>query len=462
MICYQTNLSMSNIPTDQISQWLKKLERESWQLELLVSAFSIFLLIQANFAIDDFLTWFKYQFNVNSAMLAMLFVFIGLLSLSIKALIVCLIAHLMLRGFWIGTIGLRSVQSTIDFSRLNYSSFFTKKLKDGVISLDQLVVKLDEICSVVFSFSFLIISMLMSLGLFLSLISINAIFWSGLGEATGSSFNTIILIGSSIASITLLLFGLIYMIDYFTLGFMKKFQWFSRIYYPIYAFFGIVTLSVLSRSIYYYMISKFSKKKIRWVFIIFGTILSFFVLIDFDQKHYYPQIDNDQLMANNYYDNQRPEDDYIEKASISSHLIKGSYLQLFIRYNPKDNQAISHQCEGFTPLKEDGFNWALTAKVKDGGIHVIGREYEKEDFAKLLTCLSSIYQIQINDSVYHNPTFYFYTHPDKNQKGLIATISSENFLVGENVLRLKKIGTDTKVNSFENFAFIPFWYEGEQ
>ena len=35
----------------QISEWLDKLQRESWNLELLISGFSIFLLIQARGAI---------------------------------------------------------------------------------------------------------------------------------------------------------------------------------------------------------------------------------------------------------------------------------------------------------------------------------------------------------------------------------------------------------------------------
>lgn len=152
-----------NKTKEQIEDWLSKLERESWQLELLVSAFTIFLLIGALSAYDDFLIDIKYQYNPNAGVLVIVYIFLILLKNSLLALIICLVVHLTLRGFWIGAIGLRSVQTSIDFSKLNYSDFFTEKLRKKVISLDQLVIKLDVVSSVIFAFSFLAISILLAL-----------------------------------------------------------------------------------------------------------------------------------------------------------------------------------------------------------------------------------------------------------------------------------------------------------
>ena len=115
---------MSDIPEDQIEGWLKKLERESWQLELLVSAFTIFLLIGANSQFGEFLVDLQYQYNL-AGVISIAYIFLILIQKSIMALTICLVVHLMLRGFWIGAIGLRSVQSTIDFNKLNYNEFFT-------------------------------------------------------------------------------------------------------------------------------------------------------------------------------------------------------------------------------------------------------------------------------------------------------------------------------------------------
>ena len=51
---------------DQVTKWLKKLERESWQLELLVSAFTIFLLIGAGETFGNYLTELQYEYSFES------------------------------------------------------------------------------------------------------------------------------------------------------------------------------------------------------------------------------------------------------------------------------------------------------------------------------------------------------------------------------------------------------------
>lgn len=251
----------------QIDDWLKKLERESWQLELLVSAFTIFLLIGATVQYDEFLTDLQFRYNFNETGLVIGFIFLILLKQALFALTICLVAHLMLRGFWIGTIGLRSVQSSVDFDGLKYSELFTRKLKKKVISLDQLVIRLDEICSVIFSFAFLIIFTLVAFGLYVGFLGALGFLISSLSDMTPDGWDKWIAICGGILFMLALISGLIYLIDFFTLGFFKKFKWVSKIYYPIYFFFSYVTLAILSRSIYYYMISKFSKNRIRIVFI---------------------------------------------------------------------------------------------------------------------------------------------------------------------------------------------------
>ena len=78
---------MSSKESDsQITQWLKKLEQESWQLELLVSAFTIFLLIGAISSFSSFLDSIYYEYDLSDNLLSLFYVFMALLSLSIKVL----------------------------------------------------------------------------------------------------------------------------------------------------------------------------------------------------------------------------------------------------------------------------------------------------------------------------------------------------------------------------------------
>lgn len=451
---------MSDIPEDQVEGWLKKLERESWQLELLVSAFTIFLLIGANTEFKIFLKDLLYQYNFNNSAISIIYVFLVLIQRSIMALTISLIIHLTLRGFWIGTIGLRSVQSTIDFAKLNYSSFFTQKLKKRVVSLDKLVIRLDEICSVIFAFSFLVISILIAFGMYLIVLGITGVGLSAVIKVLSGIWVKIMVIFAVIIFIILIISGIIYMIDYFTLGFFKKIKWFSKIYYPFYRFYNVITLSGLSRSIYYYLISKFSKKRIRIVYSLVGLIILSSFLFSFDQYQFFPEDDkNAYFVSNNVYDDKRPAGENINTISIPSNFIDKPHFQIFIRYNPEDNELLRNNCPDFEPIKDDGLNWKLRIERNGGNFIITGQDYSSEDFEKLLDCQKSIYQISINDSVYTSPSYHFYIHPAKQQKGVLATIPTDNFVTGENKLDVKKVKIDsTGTEQVTPFVSVPFWY----
>ena len=139
----------------QISKWLKKLERESWQLELLVSGFTIFLLIGAYDELVEFTRDFRFNNEGGSGFYLAAIMMLYTITKCTMVLTFNLIMHLILRGFWIGAIGLRSVGPSIDYQRLKYHEFYIDKLKRKMSSMDHLIVGLDRLCSVIFSFSFL-------------------------------------------------------------------------------------------------------------------------------------------------------------------------------------------------------------------------------------------------------------------------------------------------------------------
>ncbi len=442
-------------PKEQIQDWLKKLEQESWQLELLVSAFTIFLLFQAISSFSGFLEEMQYQYNLNNSLISFIFIFMGLVSLSVKALAVFMILHLLLRGFWIGAIGLRSVQSEISFERLNYSRFFAEKIKKKVISLDNLVIMLDEICSLIFSTAFLFISMILSFGLYLILLGV-------LGFGLGSlvvieGMFTVVLVIITVIMFLVVITGIIYFLDYFTLGFFKKFQWLSKIYYPIYRFYGAVTFAAISRSIYYYLISKFSKRRIRYVYLGIVVVFLLNLLISYDQYQFYPSLEDATMVTANTYDNKRG-DKYIEKASIQNNVISDGFVELFIRYNPQDNSYIRSNCPGFEPAKNEGLNWRFKIISTEYQFYIQPQDYSEEDRHQLLKCLSETYLVSINDSLYTGKDFFFFSHPGKDQKGIVTLISTEGLPKGSNILSIDKsrLSSDgERVN--EDYAVIPFW-----
>jgi hypothetical protein len=312
---------------------------------------------------------------------------------------------------------------------------------------------------VIFAFAFLVISILISFGLYLILLSTVILTLTSISEFIPDSLGIVITIVSLVMMLTLLITGLIYMIDYLTLGFFKKISWFAKIYYPIYTFYNIITLSALSRSIYYYMISKFSKKRIRLIYIVAGFLLFFTVLFDFDQYQYFPGKTNASWLESNYYDNLRQEDTHVNLVSITSDYVDRPYFPLFLRYYPVDNSLIKKHCPDFKPLKVEGLNTKLQTRIVGGNLWIGSEDYSNEDFDQLLQCQSAIYQILVNDSVYNELKFRFYIHPSKEQKGLITTIPTDNFLEGENILAVKKVVLDSANNIvLEDYAYVPFWY----
>ena len=104
-------------------------------------------------------------------------------------------------------------------------------------------------------------------------------------------------------------------------------------------------------------------------------------------------------------------------------------------------------------------NWKLRIERNGGNFIITGQDYSSEDFEKLLDCQKSIYQISINDSVYTSPSYHFYIHPAKQQKGVLATIPTDNFVTGENKLDVKKVKIDsTGTEQVTPFVSVPFWY----
>ena len=445
---------------DQITQWLKKLERESWQLELLVSAFTIFLWIGASESFGSYLLELNYSYSFDNSLLGLIVFFLSLLLTSIQVLTAFLIIHLLLRGFWIGAIGLRSVQPSINYEKLNYSEFFLERLKKKVIGLDRLVVILDELCSVIFSLSFLIIFMIISFGLYFLFVGVIGGALVGMVNFFGAEVEGVFFVIFIIFFFSALISGLIYLIDYFTLGFFKKGRRFGKIYYPIYRFYSFITLSFISRSIYYNLISKYSKKRIRLLYLVIGLVVFSNWFMDYDQYQYFPEGPTELAIETNYYDDNRSEKSYVERVSVESKYVSGSFMSLFLRYNPADNERIQSNCPDFEPLKNDGINPRLAFVAKDNSYFIQSQDFEDEDKEKLLECLSSYYEISINDSIYADLKFYFHEHPAKSQKGILTVIPTDWFELGENRITVKRtfVDPDDSVATKRDFATLPIWF----
>ena len=146
---------MANDPGDKkFKKWLDILQQESWQLELIISGFAIYGLFAVIEPIE--LAGLKAQ-NDNNVFSTLLF---QGLKVSWYIITINLIAHVILRGLWIGAIGLRYVSGEIEYDKLNYSPKFSKHLSRRVGSYDNYVATLEKYCSIILPSSVVMVTFL--------------------------------------------------------------------------------------------------------------------------------------------------------------------------------------------------------------------------------------------------------------------------------------------------------------
>ena len=315
-----------------------------------MSGFSIFLLIQAREGLEHVFTHILLHYHLNALILGATYLFWGILMLSCYALIISLVVHILARGFWIGLIGLRSVQPQVDFKRLRYAPRFESHLKEKLPTLDRLLIRLDRISSAIFSFTFLIICMLLSIvAWFIVTLPIQ---YAVNELSAGYDDPLLYRILNYMAVLVMLLHtvaSLLYMIDTLWIGVIKRIKWFSKIYKPIYQYANFITLSFLYRSVYYHLVGYLGVWKSRVLFhtFIFAMLLSPF--IRFDQEIFYPDQSPDNEVFSYYYDDMRGKSEEIKDAAIHSSIVQGNALPLFLRYSTYQNETLLHICDYTKP-----------------------------------------------------------------------------------------------------------------
>ena len=443
-----------------ISEWLENLQRESWNLELLVSGFSIFLLVQTYGLFENAIQYINLHVDINQNLEGPLRSLLLIFLLVSTVLTFNLIIHVIVRGFWIGAIGLRSVQRNIEFENLGYSDFFTEKLKAKVPSLDKMLERLDTLASVIFSFTFLIVFMFLSFFLFFvatSLFSYFVIFvFQDWVENETARFWMIKVM--QVILLTSLAFAVIYFIDTLSLGFFKKYKRLSKIYYPIYAFMGWLTMAGIYRSIYYSLISRFPKNKIRLALGCYLILIFIFPFQKFDQYLFFPDNNGSLSISSRAYDDTRSEKNFIATASIPSKIVKENFLPLFIRYNVEHNRSLTKLHKDVEFVKNDGWNSGIYFNRKNG-FRMGDANFSEEHPEKFLNYLSDFYSVYL-DSVKVETDMYFYTHPNQNEKGLHTLLDLANVSRGKHEISIKRKKVD-KENNIEdvNYTIIPFWKE---
>ena len=438
----------------KLSKWLEMLQQESWQLELLISGFAIFLILGTYDSLQDLRIQIR-MLSVSSQGYGLLMIPQILLQWAWYVLLTNLIIHVLFRGLWISTIGLRYVSGDIDFEQLSFQPRFDRFLRKSIKSFDSYIEQLEKVCSIIFAFTFLMIFMLISLGLFFG-------FTILLSSILQSLFNANAILGFIFFIVFFLcqILALIYFIDFFTLGSIKRIKWFSKIYYPIYRFFSWITLAAIYRPLYYNMIDNKFGKWMAYATVPYMIIVLVLMHNKVETHGYMVDSSGQHVLNTFYYEDQRSENSVQVEASIPSKYVKNGYIELFMPYNPgTDDRAIKLLCPELNPAKSTGFKSTL----RIGGKRLYGKTITTSPADSIMLCMNQFHKVYVDDSLYQNLTWRFYDHPKRRDKGLITMLDVNHLDRGEHFIRTKthfastQSGKDSLI--IGESVFIPFWIE---
>lgn len=422
---------------------LQRLQEESWQLELIISGFAIFGLFTAVEPINE-------AANIAQSkqqLVWSIILIIGLVSCSI--LIFNLLLHVVLRGLWIGTLGLRYVSGDIDYDSLNYSEKFTKYLKKKVGSFDKYVATLENYCSIIFAVSFLLIFYVLALTftiITIVLIATQIIENDNLPE----TFRTIL----GIILILFIVFGmLLTFIDFITQGWLKKKKWISKIYFPIYWVFSFITLSFLYRPLVYnFLDNKFGR---RLSFVLLPIYFAILILTSFQYKpsNYFDGVDHSsETTANRIsYLDLLDKNEHVDKFAITSKVITTPYLNVFMELTNNVEDNIFNFNKELQPENDKrGLNSNIIV------FNDINWSTYKKQQTDYLKTLNQVYSVRIDSTDYESE--FILSENKQKDLGFETFVGIKNLKEGKHLLKVirKRIKEGDTVK--HSVCRIPFWY----
>ena len=423
--------------SQNLPKWLKKTQHNSWEPEIFISGIVLFGLLQLPQYLQEFLYYYKREIFGLSTDIDNL---VGILTTGIQWMTFGLILHLFFRGIWIGMVGLSYVfPKGINQERLNYKGKFKNKIT-LIPDFTNQIIRLEKISSSIFSISYLIFMCILSCYFFLAITVLITLYlfllltdfsWADI------AYNTNIQNAINFYAMSMVILGSIYLIDFMTLGALKRIKYINKIYYPFYLFMSAITFSTLYRNIYYILISNFKRWKVIVFLVLFAVITVFMLNLNiswsmaskkFSQLDFYGSGQN-TFLSHSAYQNMNPswKD---QKATIQNDIIKDDVLRLFISQRVNFEDSIRNACN---------FD-VLDSKLQTDSTR--------------LECVKYFFIIELNDSTIDATGWRFHKDPGTGHKGMLSYVDISHLKSGSHELNV-----NLKNWFYTNYATIPFYKE---
>lgn len=392
----------------EIPKWLKQIQENSWELELLISGGAIFSLYQLS---DQFLSFsemvkFTGPFPGINLMLIM-----GMFGL--KMITFGFTFHLISRAFWLGLVCVNYVfPSGIKRHKIKREKPFGVDAGEGQDMRTQ-ILSVDRLCGMIMYLS--IMSSFMVLGIVLMIL----VFVTFPATLTGGT-------NVNAAAGIFLLITLVYLIDLFSSGGLRRIPYLSYVLFPLLKLVDLVSL----RFVYQHSLWLFGTNIRKWrfalgfsVFIITGAFFTYTTIYRVmnwpnivDEREYRWQMaaEDKWWSRHTYRDEMNQEEVHFYKyPNIQSDIIHENYLRLFVPYSIEYDQSI--------------------AQLPAGG-----------------QFLSNIFEVSIDDSTYTIEWLNSW-HEHNEQIGIRANIDIRHLDNGRHNLNI------TDVTGYASGGLIPFW-----
>ncbi len=313
----ETNLKESEVP-----EWLKVIQLNSWEAELLISALLLYMLFQ----VPEFIDNYGNQHYDEGYVTVIFKVFIT----ALKVLRIGYSIHIIARGIWVASVGLSYIfPKSLNIERLKFKGKFRKELENDV-ALDKTIKNLEKVASLSYAISFMISGMVISAGLiFLYFMVIG----QGLLLPAIKSGIGIYMVLSFIFVVFFFMLILVVFIDFITNGIFRRDQSTSKPYYYVAMIFRYMTLSFIYNRINLTIISNLKKWQAHLVPILAVGLIGGYMYLeekvyDWDEENYLETSFNSVSRMN--YENLRKKDDPLF-ATIQNDIIDKNVVRLFVK-----------------------------------------------------------------------------------------------------------------------------------
>ena len=409
---------------NSLPKWIKKIQQQSWQIEILIASGLIIFLYNIPHYLFNFLIDYEESALPRAEPVILFF---GAFIFS-RALLLGFVATLFLRALWLAFLGINfAFPDGINFQKLSYSEFFKEKIEKSK-TISERIISLEKICSLTYSITIMVT--LFTAGMFVLL----TVLYYGLYYLAPSFYDNP---NNGIILLILIFLMMLGIVDWFFFGKMKRFKLISQIYYPLYKLFHWFTLSSFYQKEYLVFISNVNRWKVYGIFIIY-FLLAFEITmlelsnVDINIKGAIPPVSFEErnfltlptlsFLSKRKYESKLNENNRIISSAIQSDIITGNFLRVFVVYLKKYDESL------------DSLFRKNNVKLKPE--HRTMEFYRVND-SLIQKSFNEFFVLEIDDKKIENNVWYLEKHYKTGEYGFVSYVPVSDLPKGGHLLIIK-------------------------